>query len=204
MRVAIIPARGGSRRIPRKNIRLFHDKPIIAYSIETARAASEADGSALFDDIFVSTEDEEIANVAERYGAKVVTRSPGYEQDEVGTQDVMQNALGKLANSGQRAVAACCIYATCPMLTNGDIERGWRALNANASTRYAFAVCEEPFGPAGYFYWGDAHAFTMGMPLVAEYSVIVPIPAARCVDINTEADWLRAERMYAELHKEAA
>lgn len=199
--VAIIPARGGSRRIPRKNIRLFHGRPIIAYSIEAAGAASRPDGSALFDDVWVSTEDVEIARVARRYGARVVQRDPRYAEDEVGTQMVMIEALTKIARTYRRGrpTQACCIYATCPMLTNGDLERGYAALNANSRTRYAFAVAEEPFGPAGMFYWGDTHAFLQDMPLVAEHSVMIPIPPERCIDINVEADWIRAEQMYAAL-----
>lgn len=205
MRVAIIPARGGSRRIPRKNIKTFHGKPIIAYSIETAQLATDSDGhTPLFDDVWVSTEDEEIAAVARRYGARVIERDSHLAQDEVGTQMVMANAITEISRRRRgvgRIIEACCIYATCPMLTNADLERGYRALRANSNTRYAFAVAEEPFGPAGYFYWGDAHAFLQAMPLVAEHSVMVPIPPERCVDINTPEDWARAEEMYAALNE---
>lgn len=202
MRVAIIPARGGSRRIPRKNIKLFHGRPMLAYAIETAQLATEGDAhTPLFKDVWVSTEDEEIASVARQCGARVIERDPRLAEDDVGTQTVMVEALAKLRPKyKERITQACCIYATCPMLTNSDLERGYRALNANGRTRYAFAVAEEPFGAVGYFYWGDAHAFLQNMPLVAEYSVMIPIPPSRAIDINLPADWARAEEMYAALN----
>lgn len=205
MRVAIIPARGGSRRIPRKNIRMFHGKPIIAYSIQTAQLATEDGHRPLFDDIWVSTDDEEIAEVARRYGAKVLMRDPRLAQNDVGTQMVMAHALTDISKKlHERAYYACCIYATCPMLTNGDLERGWRALIGTTRARYAFAVCDEPhFGPAGYFYWGVADAFMNDEPLVSERSLIIPIAPERCVDINTPEDWQRAEQMYAALEETA-
>lgn len=192
MRVAVIPARGGSRRIPRKNIRPFHGKPIIAYSIETAKA------SGLFDTVYVSTEDDEIAYVAERHGAAVIYRAPHLARDAVGTQEVMAAALKSLHGAFTLGVA-CCIYPTCPMLTVEDLKRADRALNL-PETAYAYAVAEEPFGAAGWFYTGPAHNFMNDVPLVAEHSRMIPIPPERCVDINIEADWLRAERMYAALH----
>lgn len=192
MRVAIIPARGGSRRIPRKNIREFHGKPIIAYSIETALR------SGLFDEVVVSTDDLEIGKAAAFHKARPLPRPPALACDEVGTQDVMRHALREIAAEGDCLIDyACCIYATCPLLTVEDLERGWTALLRNPTAQYAFAVAEEPFGPAGYFYFGRAEAFLNDAPLVAEHSVMVPIPPERCVDINTEADWMRAEELYA-------
>lgn len=178
-------------------------RPIIAYSIETAKAANDDEGNPLFDDVWVSTEDQEIAAIARRHGARVIERDPRLAEDHVGTQTVMASALTQIQKRYTKArqpTQACCIYATCPMLTNSDLERGWRALIGHTGAYFAFAVCDEPhFGPAGYFYWGGARAFIANHPLVSERSVMIPIPPERCVDINTEEDWTRAEQMYAAL-----
>lgn len=188
--VCIIPARGGSQRIPRKNIRLFHGKPIITYSIEAA------ENSKLFDHVIVSTDDAEIAGVATDAGADVLIRPAALGRDDVGTQLVMQHAM-RLND----AEMACCVYATCPLLSAADLLRGWQALHRPGAV-YAYAVAEEPFGAAGSFYWGHGWAFRENVHLVREHSVMVPIPPERCIDINTEDDWQRAERMYAALREE--
>lgn len=190
MKVAIIPARGGSRRIPLKNIRQFHGQPIIAYSIYTALQ------SRLFDAVLVSTDDQAIAAVARHYGATTLKRPPQLALDEVGTQEVIGRAIEQAALDLGDIDYACCIYPTAPMLTTLDLLRGWHALQ-RTSAMYAFAVGEEPFGPAGMFYWGRSIAFKTGMPLYHEHSVIIPIPPERCIDINTEEDWMKAEAMYS-------
>lgn len=194
MNVAIIPARGGSRRIPRKNIRDFHGKPIIAYSIEAARA------SGLFADIFVSTEDTEIAGVALNYGARLLLRDPGMSKDSVGTQDVMADALRGLLHNAMKiepwAFAyteieyVCCIYPCAPMLLPEDLRIGYAVLGKRPAFPYAYVP--------GIFYWGQADAFLCGVPLSSGFEI--PFSAVRYIDINTEEDWLRAERMYAELY----
>lgn len=189
-RIAIIPARGGSRRIPGKNIRPFHGKPIIAYSIETALR------SGLFDTVAVCTDSREIQAVAEQYGAWHLTRSEANARDEVGTQEVMRHALTlAMAIKDTTWDQACCIYATSPMLTIQDLinGKGW----LNCGRVYSFAVAEEPFGPAGMFYWGAADRFLSSFPLVTPHSAMIPIPKHRCIDINTEADWIEAATMYA-------
>jgi pseudaminic acid cytidylyltransferase len=190
-RIAIIPARGGSRRIPGKNIKMFHGKPIIAYSIETARR------SGLFDTIAVCTDSNEIGAVAEHYGAWRLTRSEASARDEVGTQEVMRHAI-TLAQAIKDTTwdQACCIYATAPMMTVPDLVAA--TVYLQEPRRYAFAVSEEPFGPAGMFYLGAARDFLIGHPLVQPQAVMIPIPATRCIDINTHDDWERAEKMYAD------
>ena len=149
--VAIIPARGGSRRIPRKNIREFHGKPIIAYSIITARNCG------LFDAVCVSTDDDEIAAIAIGHGAMILERSKWLADDYVGTQQVMQDALSVFSaqHMDQHYDHACCIYATCPMLTVEDLHDGYRALKKRVA-RYAFSVGADPLRDAGMFYWGTA------------------------------------------------
>lgn len=184
MNVAIIPARGGSVRIPRKNIRLFHGKPIIAYSIETAQA------SELFDRVVVSTEDEEIKAIAFRYGAMVSQRGIDLCAEDVGTQKVAAYALHGM---GIENGLACCIYPCAPMLSVDDL-------------RYAsFQLEQMPYNYVyveGIYYFGFARRF-LDEPDNFNYSLRLE-DRTRHIDINTEADWFRAERMYAELHKEAA
>ena len=186
--VAIIPARGGSTRIPRKNIRDFRGKPIIAYSIAAAR------DSGLFDQVIVSTEDREIAEIAQAYNADVILRPAELADNETGTQEVMRHAMGVV----QGADIGCCIYPTAPMMGQGDLYLGLCAIN-NGSI-YAFTVGTEPaLHDAGQFYWGKAWAFRGGAPLISMRTAMIPIDANRDCDINTEADWLRAEIMYDKL-----
>lgn len=191
MNIAIIPARGGSRRIPGKNIRLFHGKPIIAYSIETARA------SGLFDKIVVSTDSVEVATVAKAYGAKIHNRARKLAEDQVGTQEVMRAALQWWASSpGTKAPEfACCIYATAPLMRASDLANGLAAV-AGGST-YALAAGPDA-DDAGQWYWGRPKAFLQSVPLEGN-SARLCLPASRVCDINTEDDWQRAERMYADL-----
>lgn len=194
MKIAIIPARGGSQRIQKKNIRDFMGWPIIAYSINTARE------SGLFNEVYVSTDSEEIGEVAMHYGAKVIGRDYGDGDDHIGTQQVMRGALKRIWSDSITEV--CCIYPTAPMMTKDDLRRGYDALSRHAETQYTFAVAESPFGPAGWFYWGRASAFINNIPLVAEHSVMIPIPPERCIDINTPEDWDKAIKMYKSFKQE--
>lgn len=200
MNIAIIPARGGSRRIPRKNIRLFHGRPIIAHSIDLARR------SGLFQKIVVSTEDPEIVDIAKDLGAKIHHRSKALADDYTGTQDVMRAALTWwLSCCGGRVREpehACCIYATAPLMTKRDLVVGLGML-ASKISEYVYTV--GPDGTdAGQFYWGETQAFVRGVPLQG-HSQHLELQAERVCDINTEEDWLRAEQMYAALQaKEAA
>jgi N-acylneuraminate cytidylyltransferase len=226
MIVAVIPARGGSKRIPRKNIRPFAGKPIIAYSIAAARQCG------LFDRIIVSTDDEEIAGVARGFGAETpFRRPPELADDHIGTDPVTAHALTWLADRGEDAEFACCIYATAPFLRAGDLRRGYDALVGTGKS-FAFAVTTydfsmqrairvlpgggvEPFFPqwidsrsqdleeahhdAGQFYWGRAAAFRAGLTVFAADSVAILLPRHRVQDIDTPEDWARAELMHAAL-----
>lgn len=189
--IAIIPARGGSRRIPRKNFRPFMGKPILTYSVDAAFA------SGLFDmGISVSAEEAdwgEIWVAAPRVG--MVRRYPEYAKDEVGTQDVIRHALQVMqrerelerkAFGGCRPMPeiACCIYATAPTMTEADLRSGYREMIKRDDYGYIH----------GWFYWGFAEWFLKGRPLGEE----MPRPIDRWIDINTEEDWTRAERMYQE------
>jgi N-acylneuraminate cytidylyltransferase len=198
MTVCIIPARGGSQRIPRKNIRLFHGKPIMAYSIETALR------SALFDIVAVSTEDEEIGHIAASYGAAWLLRAAPDAEDEVGTQAVMQRALLTLDDAkldSMRYVPpfayACCIYATAPMLAPETLCRAYEQLRASGKD-YVVPVAHWLQDPA-QFYFGRAAAFRNEVPLLEAGTLLMPIDPRTACDINTMADWSRAENMYATL-----
>jgi pseudaminic acid cytidylyltransferase len=226
MIVAVIPARGGSKRIPRKNIRPFAGKPIIAYSIAAARTCG------LFDRIVVSTDDEEIAAVARDCGAETpFRRPPELSDDHTGTDPVTAHALTWLADHGQDAEFACCIYATAPFIQAGDLRRGYDALISTgksfafAATTYDFSIQRairvlpgggvEPFFPqwidarsqdldvahhdAGQFYWGRGTAFRARLAMFTADSVAIALPRHRVQDIDTLEDWTRAELMHAVL-----
>lgn len=193
MRVAIIPARGGSVRVPRKNIRTFHGKPIIGYSIEAAHACG------LFDRVVVSTDDVEIGQVANSFGADALLRPDGW--NDVGTQEVAARVLEQIGAPGNYPTHACVIYATSPMLAPEYLHAGWAELRGSNAV-FAFAVGTEPLRDAGMFYWGESWAFLKRVPLISPRTVMVPMPERRVCDIDTESDWRRAESMYAALHAE--
>ena len=188
MITAIIPARGGSVRIPRKNVRSFHGKPIIAYSIETAKA------SRLFDSIIVSTDDNEISEIAQQYGADVMIRGPEWCVDSVGPLDVARHCLDLMTNVD----LVCVIYATAPLMGVADLMRGYREVII-PGVAYSVSVGWEPLHDAAQFFWCQPWALRERVPDFAEFSTMVPISAARDCDINVEADWIRAEAMYSEL-----
>lgn len=185
--VAIIPARGGSRRIPGKCIRMFHGKPIIAYSIEAAKA------SGCFERIVVSTDDAIIGTWAQWYGAEVHKRA--YDDGTKGTQAVMADVLRDVAWT--RCDYACCIYPCAPLMKPSDISAGFADLLAN-NAPYVYSV-DEAYIDAGQWYWGKVQAFLDGVFL--DQARLCALPNARVCDINTEADWQRAEKLYEEMHK---
>jgi len=222
--VAVIPARGGSKRIPRKNIRPFAGKPIIAYSIAAAR------DSGLFARIIVSTEDPEIAAAAREHGAETpFVRPAELCDDHTGTNEVTAHALSWLEERGEVCAFACCIYATAPFLRGEDLRRGYDALAtgnkqfAFSATSFAFPIQRairiadgvRPFFPewiesnsqdlepayhdAGQFYWRSPQVFLSGVTIFAPHSAAVLLPRHRVQDIDTEEDWRRAELMYASL-----
>ena len=223
MRIAVIPARGGSKRIPRKNIRLFDGKPIITYSIQAAQ------NTGLFREIVVSTDDEEIANVARSAGASVpFLRPANLADDYTGTDAVTAHAVDWFVKAGRKPSHACCIYATSPFLTSATITRGYEALIASGKD-FAFAVTsfpypvqralrvmpdgsvemmdpryrqtrsqdlEEAYHDAGQFYWGRAEAYLAGIQSFSSKAVAVVLPRHLVQDIDTLEDWRRAEFMY--------
>lgn len=226
MNIAIIPARGGSKRIPRKNIKEFHGKPLIAYSIEAAKA------SQCFDRIIVSTDDNEIAEVAQKYGAEVPFIRPAEISDDFATtMDVMQHAIKYCTEQGYNPSLVCCIYATAPFLLPEYIQQALLEFN-DPTIEYAFSATSFPFPiqraikltdmgrvnmfyseyadtrsqdlteayhDAGQFYWGKASAFSQGKAIFAEHSKAVVLPRKRVQDIDTLEDWELAEALFSVL-----
>ena len=182
--ICLIPARGGSSRIPHKNIKEFHGKPIIAYSIEAALESN------LFGRVVVSTDDQEISTIASQYGASILLRSKELSQNNVGTQAVAQDAFNSLRADD---LYACVLYATCPLLTVEDLKKGITTLRNWPSYDYAYSVDTEG-KDAGQYYFGRSLAFKEGRSLDLNS---VRIPLAKVIDINTEEDWTQAEEMYA-------
>ncbi|MEY4751135.1 MAG: hypothetical protein RIQ60_3349 [Pseudomonadota bacterium] len=144
-RLAVIPARGGSKRIPRKNIKAFCGRPMIAWSIAAARA------SGCFDHVIVSTDDAEIASVAQAHGAEVpFLRPPELSDDHTGTVPVIAHAIREMTQrqGGTAPELVCCIYATAPFLQADDLRAGLQLFSAgpyDTPLAYAFSVTSYPF-----------------------------------------------------------
>lgn len=223
MRLCIIPARGGSKRIHRKNIRDFYGKPIFAWSIEAAI------NSECFDRIIVSTDDEEIAFVAKRYGAEVPFMRPAHLADDyTSTTAVIAHAIDWQNSHGEAADKVCCLYATAPFVQATDLQKGLDILESSEA-EYAFSVTsyefpiqravrimgnqrvemfqpehfntrsqdlEEAWHDAGQFYWGRAAAWLGNKPIFSTDAVPVLLPRHRVQDIDTLEDWERAELMF--------
>lgn len=195
MKVCIIPAKGNSQRIPRKNLRPLFGRPIMAYSIDTARRCG------LFDRIIVSTDDEEAAKVARGHGAEVMMRSPALEN--IGTQELGSIIVKRLCDRDKTPRHVCVLYATAPLLLPSDLGDGLLEMAAQ-NALYAYAVHETTLEHAGAYYWGEGWAFLHEIPLVGPRTVMMPLPDERVVDVNTEIDWRECERKYAALHPECA
>ncbi|WP_395344356.1 pseudaminic acid cytidylyltransferase [Ningiella sp. W23] len=150
MKFALIPARGGSKRIPNKNIKVFNGKPIIAYSIETAI------NSGLFDEVIVSTDSKVIADISKQYGASVPFMRPAdISDDHASTMDVILHAIEYMQLHYQSVTHCCCIYATAPFLTSDVVKQAYDTLNLAQTQHddstdapkpcFAFTVCEYLF-----------------------------------------------------------
>lgn len=220
MALCVIPARGGSKRIARKNIRLFAGKPMLAHSIEAAQASD------CFEKIVVSTDDAEIAALARDYGADVpFMRPPELADDFATTVAVISHAVQALACADSDAV--CCLYATAPFVRADDLCRGATVLRESGAdyavsvTTFPFPIqralrCEngvlsmfqpenvavrsqdlaEAWHDAGQFYWGKAAAWWAQKPVFTADARAVPLPRHRVQDIDTEEDWQRAEVLW--------
>ncbi len=216
----MIPARGGSKRIPRKNIRLFCGKPMIAWSIEAAQTAN------CFDRIFVSTDDQEIAAIATGLGAEVPFLRPAYlADDRTTTHAVVLHALQWFEQQGLPVEAICCLYATAPFVQPEKLAEGAQLLNQSPSDIFVFTATsfpfpiqrairidptglssmfqpeyfnirsqdlEEAYHDAGQFYWGRPAAWSYSTNIFEDGRPLL-LPRWRVQDIDTEEDWTRAE-----------
>lgn len=230
MNVAVIPARGGSKRIPRKNIKLFHGIPIIAYAINTAWA------SGVFDEVIVSTEDDEIADIATCFGAKIPwMRKKGLSDDYATTLDVMQDAVSRIKADKMALESVCCIYPATPLLDPLYITQGLQKLN-NEGWKYVFSGLKSSENPqrlfslgaskeveslfpeheetrtqdlkdffydAGQFYWGKVSSWENRVEIFSRESTIVEIPRNLAIDIDTPEDWHYAESLFEEKNDDA-
>lgn len=191
MNVALIPAKGVSTRIPGKNIRMFHGKPIIAYSIKAAI------DSGLFSSVIVSTDDVQVERIAHEYGADVLRRGADWTRESVGPLDVARHSLDLISDVS----LMCVIYATAPLMTTTDLIRGYREVNREG-VAYSVSIGTQPFlHDAAQFFWCQPWALRERVPEFAEHTTMVPIEAGRVCDINVEADWVRAELLYAAMAK---
>lgn len=223
MRIAVIPARGGSKRIPMKNIRSFCGLPMIGHTINLVKSLG------LFDEVIVSTDSQEIADVALSYHAQVpFLRPEELSGDFVGTAPVMSHAVRYLQRKYQDLEAVCCIYATAALMSKEDLASGLIHLN-QTGVNFAFSAGRFPsavyrgfsinenggvqmlfplhsdtrsqdlpvtYFDAGQFYWGKPQAFEQELPIFKDYSRIIQVPRWRCQDIDTEDDWAFAEYLW--------
>ena len=226
MRLCVIPARGGSKRIPRKNIKKFHGKPIINFSIEAAL------NSKIFDKIIVSTDDDEISTIAKSAGAEVpFLRPKSLADDFTATIPVMTHAILELESHGFKYSSVCCIYPTAPFVRPIDILKAAEILESDdldyvfTSTVYKHPIersftlnnqkLVEPFIPgkesirsqdliekyhdAGQYYWGTREAWLQGRKIFSKRSKTIILPSYLVQDIDTIEDWQRAELMWRAL-----
>lgn len=227
MRVAVIPARGGSKRLPGKNIREFCGRPMIAWSVEAARQCG------VVDRVVVSTDDIAVAAVATACGAEVPFMRPASLADDfTPTVPVIAHAIDALRSEGLTIDAVCCLYATAPFVTAADLAAAYAVWQTDAVAGYVFTAARFPFPierafrmtddgycrmmqsehyytrsqdlvpayqDAGQFYWGHPDTFCAGLPFFADTSKPFILPRHRVEDIDTEEDWRRAERLFREL-----
>jgi len=227
MNICVIPARGGSKRIPRKNIKPFNGKPMIAYAIEAAINCG------LFDHVIVSTDDSEIAETAKACGAETpFIRPRELADDHTPTIPVIAHAVNACAGLGWTFNHVCCIYPSVPVLQQADLKIAFQLLHEFPDTEFSFPVTEFPsaiqralrlgssgrtssfypenekvrsqdlepaYHDAGQFYWGSSAAWLNGVS-IHNKGIGLVIPKWRVVDIDTPDDWVRAEIMYRALH----
>lgn len=227
--VAIIPARGGSKRIPEKNLRLFRGRPIIAWSIQAAQE------SGCFDRIVVSTDDPRIAAIARQFGAEVpFTRPACLADDQTPTVPVIRHAIETLESFGDAIEEVCCLYATAPFVTPENIAEGLSLLRQGPDVDYVATMTTFPFPiyrsvrrddegwiqmnwpeheltrsqdlpetfhDAGQFYWGTKAAFMFKTGIFSAKTRPLMLPRHCVQDIDTPEDWARAELMHEALHR---
>ena len=221
--VAVLPARGGSKRVPRKNIRSLGGRPVIAWAIDTCLT------SGLFDEVVVSTDDSEIAAIAAGLGASVPFMRPAeLSDDHTPLAPVIAHAIRELELTGVPAEAVCCVYPGSPSLRAEDLRGAWEALESSPDAAFVVGVLEYPhpiqralerdsdglirmldpshaltrtqdltpsWHDAGQFIWGRAQAWLDDLPILGN-AIGYELASWRTVDLDTEADWTRAEVVF--------
>ena len=228
MRLCVIPARGGSKRIPRKNIKSFCSQSMIGYSIKAAIA------SECFDEIIVSTDDAEIAEIAKSFGASApFVRPKPLANDYTATIPVIKHAIEWFDDQGQSPSEVCCLYATAPFVQADSIRKAYKKMKQEkadycfTATSFAFPIqraikvtaenriemfypeyfetrsqdLEEFYHDAGQFYWGKSEAFKQQKLLFSKGATPYILPRHLVQDVDTPEDWKRAELMYQVLKK---
>ena len=229
MNLCVIPARGRSKRIHKKNIKQFCGKPLIVWSIEKAIE------SGCFDKIIVSTDDIEIANIAKNYGAEVpFIRPKELSDDYTSTNEVISHAIKFQIKNSKRPSIVCCIYPTAPFVQTKDIKHGLEILKINevdyvfSVTTFAYPIqrsfrmtknqkiemfwpeylysrsqdLEEAWHDAGQFYWGITDSWLENKPIIGNNTKVIHLPRYRVQDIDTYEDWERAEWMFKVINKQ--
>lgn len=223
--ICIIPARGGSKRIPRKNIKSFLGKPVIAYSIDAALR------SGIFEEVMVSTDDEEIAEIARQYGASVpFMRSSETANDYAGTEDVISEVIERYRALGQEFETICCIYATAPFVKSERLYKAYGKLNENTDAAFSVVIysypiqrslrinkngyvemkfpqyldartqdLEETYHDAGQFYFVKTDSFFKEKTLWCRRTAPIILSELEVQDLDTETDWQLAELKYQHL-----
>jgi N-acylneuraminate cytidylyltransferase len=213
MNIAIIPARGGSKRIKNKNSKIFFGKPIISYAIQLALK------SKIFEEVIVSSNDKKIIKMSKKYGAKILFKRPKYlSKNHVPIIDVVSHAVKKIIKLNFKPVNICCIFPISPMITKGILVRSLKFLNEK-KFNYVFPVTEQtysnqnklyifnkiisknkrksqPFFDAGQFYWGTANAWKKKLNIFSDKSGIIHLSSKKFVDVNNLSDWKILEKNY--------
>ena len=227
MRIAVIPARGGSKRIPRKNIRDFCGKPIIAYTIEALQQ------SGVVDRIWVSTDDEEIAEVAKSFGAEIPFLRPvKLSTDSATTLPVIVHAVKEMISRNLKAEYICCAYPTAPLVKSTKINEALELLNNHSgyvmpAVKFSYPIWRSftvdnnnqinliypekikersqdlpsVWHDAGQFYWASKEVWLQSVPMIEKHSKIVELPSWQVIDIDEEEDWQRAEILYEAIQR---
>ena len=227
MNIAIIPARGGSKRIPRKNIKLFEGKPIIAYSIEAAIKSN------LYDEVMVSTDDKEIAEIAISYGASVpFMRSYKNSDDFATTYSVLEEVINEYKFIGKEFETACCIYPCSPLIKSKNLAEAYNMLSAKdvdsvfpvveyttpiqRALIFKFGIIdflypeninkrsqdlEKTYYDAGQFYWFKIKPFLIQKSVLLKKNNSIQLNQYEVQDIDNEVDWEIAELKYRVLTK---
>lgn len=222
MNIAVIPARGGSKRIPRKNIRDFLGKPIIAYSIEAAL------GAGVFDEVMVSTDDVEILEISKNYGASVpFIRNEKLSDDMTGTAPVLLDALDKYEKNGKHFSHICCLYPCAPFATSERLREAMCLLKETDADsvvpvaklqypiqkyltirngelkmlqpefyNYRNQDLEPAYYDAAQFYCAKVDSLRREERLLCERTLPMMLPESEIQDIDTEEDWVAAEIKY--------